>query len=94
MSKDFEIDKKELVKQIREAKLEKQHVKVEIIVAKGELNPICNVLMDGVGPKEVGSLYRALGDVRKYIEKEYPTAVEFANGFLKTKKIQRMDLED
>lgn len=94
MSKDFEIDKKELVNQMREEKLEKQHVKVEIIVAKGDLNPICNVHIDGIGPKEMGSLYMALGEVRNHIEKEYPTAIEFTNRFLRTKRINRIDLDD
>lgn len=95
MNKDnIEINEQELAKQMRETALKKEHVIAEIIVAQGECNPICNIIMNGVGPREVGSLYMALEELRNYIKKEYPTAVEYANRYLEKKGIRRVDFDD
>lgn len=94
MSKNLEIDKKELIKQMKETVLKKPNARLEIMVAKGENNPICEFDADGVGPKEVGLVYLALEEMRKVIERSYPIAVDYANKALKLRGSKKIELDD
>lgn len=89
-----EVNKEELVKQLRENALQKDHVIAEIIVAKDSTNPFCNVSMHGVGLREVGGLYMALDIIKKHIEEQYPGAVKYAKEHLKNKSVTRIDLDN
>lgn len=70
-----DVNKKELAKQIIEETLKGNHVKLEIIVGEGSLDPICLMATKGVSFKEMGVLYNCLDEVKKTIESRYPTSV-------------------
>lgn len=94
MSKNIKIDEKELVKQMKETALKKPNARLEMIVAEGENNPICELDVAGVTPKEVALLYLGLEEMRKVIERGYPTAVEYANKTFKLRGSTKIELDD
>lgn len=94
MSKEFEVDKRELVKQIEEKIYKGEHTELKILIGAGSHDPVCSLVNKGTTHKEMVLLYLCLESTKEMIEKKYPLAVMYAKKCLKLDGRTEIDMNN